>query len=151
MYAITCPDMSPTLSASSSSSSSSASSISLPPTQQNFQKTQHTRHSKHRRHRKDNTNNKAQNYYDVLAGRQLPSPPLSPVVSPNKHSNNKACADDRLKAARRDNQLRTVLTELHAVKRQGLALTTASYNIVLEAYMSLRRDGTPLTQMLQRK
>ncbi|KAG0172912.1 hypothetical protein DFQ30_009375 [Apophysomyces sp. BC1015] len=82
----------------------------------------------------------------------IPTPPPSPNISshkPTTSSNNTADANNRISSAKRDGNLKLVMHEFAAMKKQGLHLSQHTYNLVLDAHASLRRDGTPLTHMLK--
>lgn len=78
-----------------------------------------------------------------------PSPPTSPQLLSSKDETR--VADERLLAAKRQGQLRAVMNEFAAIKRQGYVLNEQTYSIVLDAHTTLRREGSPMTQMLQGK
>ncbi|KAI9319373.1 hypothetical protein BX666DRAFT_1854941 [Dichotomocladium elegans] len=81
----------------------------------------------------------------------LPTPPPSPVASPQPlpPKDESRIAEERLLAAKRQGQLKAVMNEFATLKRQGYHLTEQSYMIVLDAHVALRREGSPVTQMLQ--
>lgn len=78
-----------------------------------------------------------------------PSPPASPQLLSSKDETR--VADERLLAAKRQGQLRAVMNEFAAIKRQGYVLSERTYSIVLDAHTTLRREGSPMTHMLQGK
>lgn len=74
-----------------------------------------------------------------------PSPKSSPLVSQSFEAN------DRVLSAKRQGQLKTLMSEYTALKKEGLLFTDHTYNLIFDSYASLRRDGTPLTPMLKSK
>ncbi|KAF7727176.1 hypothetical protein EC973_007951 [Apophysomyces ossiformis] len=82
----------------------------------------------------------------------LPTPPPSPNISsqkPSTSSPNTIDKNHRILSAKRDGNLKLVMQEFAALKKQGLGLTNHTYNLVLDAHATLRREGTPLTNMLK--
>ncbi|ORY92296.1 hypothetical protein BCR43DRAFT_527553 [Syncephalastrum racemosum] len=77
----------------------------------------------------------------------LPTPPPSPGGSERcltaVHE-----ANGRILAAKRAGNLKAVMVEFASMKKQNLPLTHHTYNLVLDAHASLRREGTPLTSVL---
>jgi hypothetical protein len=94
-----------------------------------------------------------------------PSPPLSssssittedeehltPPSSPSLDSPSVASleANARILTVKRDGNLKAVMMEFATMKKQGLVLTHHTYNLVLDAYATLRREGSPLAPMLR--
>lgn len=84
----------------------------------------------------------------------LPTPPPSPVGAPQHLSpsfSRSAEYNARILAAKRSGNLRAVMIELGSMKKQRIPLTHHTYNVVLDAQATLRREGTPLNQILKRK
>ncbi|KAI9264173.1 hypothetical protein BDA99DRAFT_437917 [Phascolomyces articulosus] len=81
----------------------------------------------------------------------LPTPPPSPLTAPQQLtcSDETRVAEERLLAAKREGNLKAVMAEFASIKRQGYTLSEQAYTIVLESHACLRREGSPLTQMLQ--
>ncbi|KAI8330031.1 hypothetical protein BD560DRAFT_485483 [Blakeslea trispora] len=87
----------------------------------------------------------------------LLTPPNSPIassVSSAKHYNKKKNSptyecNHRILAAKRNGNLRMVMNEFMSMKKNKIQLTHHTFNLVLEAHILLRREGTPLTQMLK--
>ncbi|KAI8067596.1 hypothetical protein BC940DRAFT_319462 [Gongronella butleri] len=76
--------------------------------------------------------------------------PLTPPESPSPVDATPAMeANARLLTAKKTGNLKTVLLEFASIKKQGLAINHHTYNLVLEAYSTLRREGSPLTCMLR--
>ncbi|CAO3702240.1 unnamed protein product [Rhizopus stolonifer] len=74
------------------------------------------------------------------------TPPPSPKSSPSAAS---FTANDRILTARRHGQLKYLMNEYNALKKEGLMIHDHTYNLVFESYANLRRDGTPLAPMLK--
>ncbi|KAF7731199.1 hypothetical protein EC973_000614 [Apophysomyces ossiformis] len=74
----------------------------------------------------------------------LITPPPSPKAQPLD-----ATTNERILAAKRDGNLKTVVAEYQALKKEGVLLTHHTYNLILECFAALRRDGSPLTQMIK--
>jgi hypothetical protein len=80
----------------------------------------------------------------------IPTPPVSPSFdSPPSVASLEANA--RILAVKRDGNLKAVMVEFTTMKKQGLTLTHHTYNLVLDAYATLRREGSPLAPMLRGK
>ncbi|CAO3588935.1 unnamed protein product [Absidia cylindrospora] len=77
----------------------------------------------------------------------MPTPPLSPSLESCSVASLEANA--RILAVKRDGNLKAVMMEFTAMKKQGLPLTHHTYNLVLDAYATLRREGSPLAPMLR--
>ncbi|SAL94908.1 hypothetical protein [Absidia glauca] len=78
----------------------------------------------------------------------IPTPPVSPSFdSPPSVASLEANA--RILAVKRDGNLKAVMVEFTTMKKQGLPLTHHTYNLVLDAYATLRREGSPLAPMLR--
>ncbi|KAI7853576.1 hypothetical protein BDC45DRAFT_442055 [Circinella umbellata] len=80
----------------------------------------------------------------------LPTPPPSPLTVPQHltSSDEARVAEERLLAAKREGNLKSVMSEFSSIKRQGYILSEQAYAIMLESHACLRREGSPLTQML---
>ncbi|KAI8988623.1 hypothetical protein BDF20DRAFT_814908 [Mycotypha africana] len=81
------------------------------------------------------------------------TPPPSPKSSPRTDGERSIVsesfkANDRILTVKRQGQMKLLKLEYAALKREGLLFTEHTYNLIFEAYASLRRDGTPLTPML---
>lgn len=84
----------------------------------------------------------------------LPTPPPSPVGAPQHLSPSFSRSSEynaRILAAKRSGNLRAVMIQLGSMKKQRIPLTHHTYNVVLDAQATLRREGTPLNQILKRK
>ena len=83
----------------------------------------------------------------------LPTPPPSPVGAPQHLSSFSRSAEynSRILTAKRSGNLRAVMIELGSMKKQRIPLTHHTYNVVLDAHATLRREGTPLNHILKRK
>lgn len=84
----------------------------------------------------------------------LPTPPPSPVGTPHHLSSSysrSAEYNTRILAAKRSGNLRAVMMEFTSMKKQHIPLTHHTYNVVLDAHATLRREGTPLNYILKRK
>ncbi|KAI8379118.1 uncharacterized protein BYT42DRAFT_496477 [Radiomyces spectabilis] len=85
----------------------------------------------------------------------IPTPPLSPVTVPEevpsftKPDPASLEANSRILNAKRDNNLKAVMTEFGTMKKRRIPLTYHTYNLVLDSQCTLRREGTPLTQLLK--
>ncbi|OBZ89608.1 Pentatricopeptide repeat-containing protein 5, mitochondrial [Choanephora cucurbitarum] len=91
----------------------------------------------------------------------LLTPPNSPTSSSSqlpssssrhyhKKKNNQTYeCNHRILTAKRNGDLRTVMNEFISMKKNKIQMTHHTYNLVLEAHILLRREGTPLTQMLK--
>lgn len=53
--------------------------------------------------------------------------------------------------AKRNGNIRVVMSEFISMKKNSVQMTHHTYNLVLEAHAILRREGTPLTTMLKSK
>ena len=71
-----------------------------------------------------------------------PSPKSSPIMITFE-------ANERLLNAKRNGQLKPLMSEYNALKRQGLLLTDHTFNLFFDAYSNIRRDGAPLTSMMK--
>ncbi|ORX55766.1 TPR-like protein, partial [Hesseltinella vesiculosa] len=69
--------------------------------------------------------------------------PTSPLHTPCLEANT------RLLSAKKSANLKSVLLEFASIKKHGLPLNHQTYNIVLEAIATFRREGSPLTCMLR--
>lgn len=77
----------------------------------------------------------------------------------NKHyhhnNNNRSTAtfeyNNRILTAKRNGNLRVVMTEFISMKKNNIPMTQHTYNLVLESHAILRREGTPLTTILKSK
>lgn len=74
------------------------------------------------------------------------TPPPSPKSSPFMITFE---ANERLLTAKRNGQLKPLMSEFNALKRQGLLLTDHTFNLFFDAYSNIRRDGAPLTPMMK--
>ncbi|CAO3599474.1 unnamed protein product [Absidia cylindrospora] len=76
---------------------------------------------------------------------------LTPPTSPCMESPSVASleANARILSVKRDGNLKAVMMEFVTMKKQGLPLTHHTYNLVLDAYATLRREGSPLAPMLR--
>jgi hypothetical protein len=54
-------------------------------------------------------------------------------------------------AAKRDGNLKAVMSYFLTMKRQGAILTHHTYNMVLDAHSTLRREGSPIAGLLEGK
>lgn len=54
-------------------------------------------------------------------------------------------------AAKREGSLKAVMTHFFTMKRQGAALTHHTYNMVLDAHATLRREGSSIAGLLEGK
>ncbi|CEP07215.1 hypothetical protein [Parasitella parasitica] len=80
------------------------------------------------------------------------TPPPSPKSCPQTPTASQAFqANDRILNARRLGQLKLLMSEYAALQKEGLLFTDHTFNLIFDAYASLRRDGTPLTPMLKSK
>ncbi|KAI9317600.1 hypothetical protein BX666DRAFT_1856841 [Dichotomocladium elegans] len=82
----------------------------------------------------------------------LPTPPPSPLTLPENiddASVSDAVAKERLLAAKRQGHLKGVISEYTSIKRDGYIVLESTYHLVIEAHACLRREGTPITPMLQ--
>ncbi|KAI7886099.1 hypothetical protein K492DRAFT_226523 [Lichtheimia hyalospora FSU 10163] len=81
----------------------------------------------------------------------LPTPPPSPVGAPQHLSSFSRSAEynSRILTAKRSGNLRAVMVELGSMKKQRIPLTHHTYNVVLDAHATLRREGTPLNHILK--
>lgn len=52
-------------------------------------------------------------------------------------------------AAKRDGNLKAVMAHFHTMKRHGAVLTHHTYNMILDACASLRREGSPIAGLLE--
>lgn len=75
------------------------------------------------------------------------TPPTSPSLEPPSVASLEANA--RILTVKRDGNLKAVMMEFATMKKQGLVLTHHTYNLVLDAYATLRREGSPLAPMLR--
>ncbi|KAI8878237.1 hypothetical protein K501DRAFT_228787 [Backusella circina FSU 941] len=74
------------------------------------------------------------------------TPPPSPKSSPFMISFE---ANERLLTAKRNGQLKPLMSEYNALKKQGLLLTDHTFNLFFDAYSNIRRDGAPLAPMMK--
>lgn len=89
----------------------------------------------------------------------LPTPPSSPEVvsrAPMQYTNRKKTSstyeyNNRILAAKRNGNIRLVMSEYMSMKKNSVQMTHHTYNLVLEAHAILRREGTPLTTMMKSK
>ncbi|GAA5810363.1 hypothetical protein MFLAVUS_003784 [Mucor flavus] len=87
----------------------------------------------------------------------LPTPPSSPEVvsrAPMQYTNRKKTSstyeyNNRILAAKRNGNIRLVMSEYMSMKKNSVQMTHHTYNLVLEAHAILRREGTPLTTMMK--
>ncbi|KAL9554927.1 hypothetical protein MBANPS3_002584 [Mucor bainieri] len=98
----------------------------------------------------------------------LLTPPSSPEATPrasgsnqsnstttthNPHHKKKISStyeyNNRILAAKRNGNIRVVMSEFISMKKNSVQMTHHTYNLVLEAHAILRREGTPLTTMLK--
>ncbi|KAI8138437.1 hypothetical protein BJV82DRAFT_523351 [Fennellomyces sp. T-0311] len=79
----------------------------------------------------------------------LPTPPPSPIGSPQHSMSATLEANARILAAKRDGNLKAVMAEFGSMKKQKIPLTHHTYNLVLDAHANLRREGTPLTNIIK--
>ncbi|KAI7903314.1 uncharacterized protein BX663DRAFT_508198 [Cokeromyces recurvatus] len=78
------------------------------------------------------------------------TPPPSPKSSPKLPLASQSFeANDRILTVKRHGQIKLLMAEYAALKKEGLLFTDHTYNLIFETYASLRRDGTPLTPMLK--
>ncbi|KAI8367878.1 hypothetical protein EDC96DRAFT_461662 [Choanephora cucurbitarum] len=87
----------------------------------------------------------------VYSAVDMITPPPSPKSSPQAPAITSASfeANDRILTAKRHGQLKLLMSEYTALQKKGLLLTDHTYNLIFDAYASLRRDGTPLSPMLK--
>ncbi|KAI8370479.1 uncharacterized protein BYT42DRAFT_582581 [Radiomyces spectabilis] len=78
-----------------------------------------------------------------------PSPRASPQSSAQSPSVASFSANDRILSCRRDGNLKAVMAEFFNLKKEGTVLTDHLYNLVLDSYANLRREGTPLSPMIK--
>ncbi|KAK4514647.1 uncharacterized protein ATC70_002248 [Mucor velutinosus] len=57
--------------------------------------------------------------------------------------------NNRILTAKRNGNIRVVMSEFISMKKNSVQMTHHTYNLVLEAHAILRREGTPLTAMLK--
>ncbi|RCH80816.1 hypothetical protein CU098_002392, partial [Rhizopus stolonifer] len=85
----------------------------------------------------------------------LLTPPSSPESLPrltNHHKKKTSSTyeyNNRILTAKRNGNLRNVMNEFTSMKKNNVQMTHHTYNLVLEAHAILRREGTPLTNMLR--
>lgn len=95
------------------------------------------------------------------------TPPSSPEATPrasgpnqsnttnNSHHKKKISStyeyNNRILTAKRNGNIRVVMSEFISMKKNSVQMTHHTYNLVLEAHAILRREGTPLTTMLKSK
>ncbi|KAG0168183.1 hypothetical protein DFQ28_005796 [Apophysomyces sp. BC1034] len=114
----------------------------------------HSSHTKLRRlsNQKNINNSRITSSQPVIIPLQpnndLPSDLITPPPSPKAQPMDVA-ATERILAAKRDGNLKTVMAEYLTLKKEGVLLTHHAYNLILEAFSGLRREGSPLTQMLK--
>ncbi|KAI9019270.1 hypothetical protein CLU79DRAFT_828264 [Phycomyces nitens] len=84
-----------------------------------------------------------------IAPSDLITPPPSPRAAPRKEELDVSSLNTEVRflEARRSKNIKNVLSEYASLKKQGVSLSLASYNLIFESYLSLRREGTPLTPM----
>ncbi|KAI9492256.1 hypothetical protein BDB00DRAFT_765768 [Zychaea mexicana] len=100
------------------------------------------KHSHHSEHEEQQQNEKP--------AADLPTPPPSPIGSPHHHSMAATLeANGRILAAKREGNLKAVMSEFCTMKKQQILLTHHTYNLVLDAHANLRREGAPLTSILK--
>lgn len=82
-----------------------------------------------------------------------PTPPPSPHAAPQQLASDtlipESSSQKRLLLAKSEGRLKAVMAEFAAIKRQNLTLNEQIYNIVLDAHAALRKEGTPVGQMLE--
>lgn len=98
----------------------------------------------------------------------LLTPPSSPEATPRASGPNQSSAstnnshhkkkisstyeyNNRILTAKRNGNIRVVMSEFISMKKNSVQMTHHTYNLVLEAHAILRREGTPLTTMLKSK
>jgi hypothetical protein len=86
--------------------------------------------------------------FNIVYTAELITPPPSPKGSMVSQSFE---ANDRILTAKRQGQLKMLMSEYAALKKESLLFTDHTYNLIFDTYASLRRDGTPLTPMLKSK
>ncbi|CAM0137108.1 hypothetical protein VKS41_008272 [Umbelopsis sp. WA50703] len=86
-----------------------------------------------------NTSYKSSQKQDVYG-----PPSLGHVTSASTNEGNAA-----ILAAKREGNLKAVMTHFFTMKRQGAALTHHTYNMVLDAHATLRREGSPIAGLLE--
>ncbi|KAI7853378.1 hypothetical protein BDC45DRAFT_511069 [Circinella umbellata] len=85
----------------------------------------------------------------------LPTPPPSPIRSQQQQQQQQHSmtatleANGRILKAKREGNLKIVMTEFASMKKQHIPLTHHTYNLVLDAHANLRREGTPLTNIFK--
>ncbi|EPB92810.1 hypothetical protein HMPREF1544_00249 [Mucor circinelloides 1006PhL] len=96
----------------------------------------------------------------------LLTPPSSPEATPRASGPNQSSAstnnshhkkkisstyeyNNRILTAKRNGNIRVVMSEFISMKKNSVQMTHHTYNLVLEAHAILRREGTPLTTMLK--
>lgn len=87
--------------------------------------------------------------------KQLITPPSSPEAVPHSANNYKMKTsstfeyNNRILSAKRNGNIRVVMSEFVSMKKNNIQMTQHTYNLVLEAHAILRKEGTPLTAMLK--
>ncbi|KAI8639868.1 hypothetical protein BD408DRAFT_370948 [Parasitella parasitica] len=92
----------------------------------------------------------------------LLTPPSSPETEPRgsklnqnitsaslHHKSSTYEYNNRILAAKRKGELRTVMLEYNSMKTKSVKITLHTYNLVIEAHAILRHERTPLTKMLK--
>ncbi|KAI8079743.1 uncharacterized protein BX664DRAFT_201790 [Halteromyces radiatus] len=79
----------------------------------------------------------------------IPTPPISPSLDSCSVCTASLEANSRILSVKRDGNLKAVMMEFSTMKKQGLTLTHHTYNLVLDAHATLRREGSPLAPMLR--
>ncbi|KAI9256675.1 hypothetical protein BDA99DRAFT_466916 [Phascolomyces articulosus] len=79
----------------------------------------------------------------------LPTPPPSPIGSTQHSMAATLESNGRILSAKREGNLKAVMSEFGTMKKQRIPLTHHTYNLVLDAHANLRREGTPLTNILK--
>ncbi|KAI8968451.1 hypothetical protein BDF20DRAFT_916971 [Mycotypha africana] len=72
----------------------------------------------------------------------------SPIIS-GKRTTSTYEYNNRILAAKRKADIRSVMNEFISMKKNSIHMTQHTYNLVLEAHAILRREGTPLNNMLK--
>ncbi|KAI8993521.1 hypothetical protein BDB01DRAFT_776569 [Pilobolus umbonatus] len=83
-----------------------------------------------------------------------PTEMLTPPPSPKASSQQRPASDtfkanERILAAKRNGNMKCLLSEYTTLKKEGCLFTDHTYNVLFECYSSLRREGTPLTPLLK--
>lgn len=121
---------------------------STAPAQQKPHMKANTARTQHIRNKEDET------IFDITYSTttEMITPPPSPKSVPSAPLMSQSFeANDRILTAKRQGQLRALMAEYTALKKEGLLFTDHTYNLIFDTFTSLRRDGTPLIPMMKSK